>query len=98
MIFRFPAVTIFGGEGVQWKQRAPAAALQRLCAGPLLGQEMLQSRQEKRAKLAFRAVNVAQIILLQEPHEELLRQILGIVRAVALPADEGVKRIPIDLA
>ena len=60
--------------------------------------EVLERRQQERTEPAFLAVHGFQIILLQQPGEKLLRQILRILPALALAADEGVERWPVSAA
>src|SRR5262249_24238592 len=78
----------------------------RLAAAPLLstvpvtlvGQEVLAAGEQEGAELPPRRVGVVQKVLLQEPGEELLGQLLGPVGGTDLPAEVGVERIPVAAA
>jgi urease accessory protein UreF len=59
---------------------------------------MLQRGEEEGAEFAFAAINVGQVIFIEQAREEGLGEILRVVRIRALPPNEGVKRIPIGLA
>src|SRR5439155_7780298 len=54
--------------------------------------------QQERAKLSFVAVGYAEIISRQQPREELLSQILGIVSVITFSANISIKRIPVSAA
>ena len=59
---------------------------------------MFQPDEQERAKFAALRVSHAQMFAFQEPGEELLGQILSVVRIMRLPPDEGVEGIPIGAA
>jgi hypothetical protein len=61
----------------------------------LIGEKVVECRQEEGAKLAPTPVDGAEIILFQETIEKLLVEILRFMRVVALPADVGIKRVPV---
>src|SRR5215471_14035013 len=63
-----------------------------------VGQEVLARSQQERTELAFRPVYVREVILLQQAGEKPLRQVAGVLHGVALPTNEGVKRIPVRFA
>ena len=65
---------------------------------PLVGQKTFEHHQQEGAELALCPGDGMQIVLVQQPREELLGEVLGIGRAVALAADVGVKRMPIGAA
>ena len=67
-------------------------------AGPILGQKPFQRHDEEGAKPAFFPGGGLQVVLLQEPGEELLGKVLGIGRAVPLPTHVGIEGIPISAA
>src|ERR1019366_1143110 len=56
---------------------------------------MFQRAQQERAKPALARVGPAERFAFDQVSEELLSQILRVVRAVTLAADESVKRIPV---
>jgi hypothetical protein len=64
----------------------------------LPGQEALESRQQKRAKLTAAGVRRLQIFFLQKLGEERLRQVLGIIRGRQVTAGIGVEGIPVNAA
>src|SRR5262245_65772946 len=78
-------------------QNAPAA-LDALRPVPFVGQEMLQSRQKKRAKATALGVESLEIILFKEAGEERLGQVLGVLPGMATPPHVGVERKPIGTA
>src|SRR5438093_12758032 len=59
---------------------------------------MFTGRQQEGAELALFPIHRGEEVLLQQPGEELLRQVLGLVGRMALAADESVKWIPIGAA
>ena len=61
----------------------------------LMRQEVLQAGEQERAELARRRMDSGQRVAFEEATEELLREILRLRCAHALPADEGVQRIPV---
>ena len=65
---------------------------------PLLVEEMIQAHQEERAETSFARVRPGQVAVLQQLKEELLRQVLRIMRAPTESSDVSVERIPIGLA
>src|SRR5262249_3533514 len=95
IVRRFQGITTFGVLGIQRKSRLPSAAFNGPGAVPLIGQEMAQARQQERAEIAFLAFDLAEVVLCEEPGEKLLRQVLRILRVVALAPHIGVKGIPI---
>ena len=92
--FRFPRI-----EGkIQGKLRLPSAAFLRLGAVPLVGQKVLHGSQQKRAKPASLLLCVAQVVLFQKNGKKCLRQILRLVPIGTVASNEGVDRMPVDLA
>jgi ElaB/YqjD/DUF883 family membrane-anchored ribosome-binding protein len=87
------------GLGILQSQMRPAGpALLGLGALPLPGQKSLEHHKQEGPEPSARGIRLGDPISRQEPREELLRQILGIVRRAALAAYEMVNRIPIRLA
>ena len=83
---------------VERQGRLAAAAFWRLRLVPFVREKMFQRRQQERAEpSAFRA-QAGEIIFLQKPREERLRQILRVFLVVPAPADVGVKRKPVSAA
>src|SRR5439155_16930451 len=60
--------------------------------------KMVQSREEKGAKFSFLSRDGAEGVLRQQPREELLGEILRVMRRVTALTDVSVERIPIGLA
>jgi hypothetical protein len=65
---------------------------------PLIHKEVLERRKQKGPKLSTVRIGKTDRILLDQSGEELLRQVLGILRRAALAADKSVKRIPVESA
>ena len=78
----FAAVARFRRVELQREQRHAAAALLRPGLVPFVGEEVIHGGQQERAKAALLAVGVGHPIVLQQPREELLRQVLRILRRV----------------
>src|SRR5207249_958814 len=77
---------------------ATAAAL--LCGVVVVGvgQEVLAGGEQVRAEPAAGPVRGGEVVLLQQPGEERLGQVLGGVVVVAAAADVGVDREPVEPA
>ena len=69
------------------------AALFGTGAVPFIGHEALDRHQQERVERAFFARQSLEIIPSQKARKELLGQILGILRAMAMAADVGIERI-----
>src|SRR6185503_4658584 len=95
---RLMAVACLGVDGVERDFVYLATALLARAFLPFIGEEMLDRGEQERTEAALVAVYVLQIMLREEQLEESLRQILGVMRAVALAADECVERIPVGTA
>jgi len=74
------------------------ATFQRLLAVPLIGKEMFDRSQQERTEPATVAVGIFEVVLLDQPGEKLLCQVLGFVRIVTVSANERVHRMPVRLA
>ena len=72
-----------------------AAAFLALGLVPFVREKMFQRREQARAKLAMLGVQALEIILFQEPREECLREIFGILLRVTFAPDVSVERKPI---
>ena len=59
---------------------------------------MFQRRHQKRPEPALALLDGVEKVPPQQPREELLRQVLRVVRAIAFAANVGVERIPIGAA
>ena len=95
---RFDKAQRFSDEVVDGYHLNAAAALLRALPVPLIGKETFEGDQEECAKPSFLLGCCRQVILRQETGEELLRQILCVMRSAPLPPRERVKRRPINLA
>ena len=82
----------------QRNDRLPASSFESIRPCPFLGQKMFKRRQKKRTKFTLLSIHGAQIVLAEKPREKLLGQVLGVFDHIALAANVGIKRIPIDLA
>lgn len=93
-IRRLGLVAFLGRQTVPGKDSLPAAALEPSGLPPLLGEKVLQAGKEIVAKPSQRRIGPPEVLLRQEPCEELLNQILRGMGLVPLPPDEGVERKP----
>ena len=59
---------------------------------------MVHGGEQERSKAALLAIGVRHPIVLEEAREELLRQVLGVLRREAPAAHVSVKGIPVSLA
>src|SRR5262245_24743050 len=75
--------------------RLAASAFQRPSAITLIGQKVAKASQQERAELALFPLHLAEVILLQEPGEERLSQVLRILGILPLAAHVSIERIPI---
>src|SRR5262249_40187830 len=75
-----------------------AAAFLGLAASPFIGEEMLERSQQEGAEFALFWIDGPKVILLQQPSEEFLGQILGFVGLIAASANESVQGVPIRAA
>ncbi len=60
---------------------------------PFVGEEVCERRQQTGAEPPALAVSLRDVVLLQQPGEERLREILRVMRAVSFAPDERVERI-----
>ena len=88
----------FGGRRINRNQNLSAAALLRLRLVPFVREKMFQRREQERTEAALRAIHLGEIIFRQQPREKFLRQILRVVRVVALPPHERINRRPVRAA
>lgn len=61
-------------------------------------EKMFQRGEEERPEAAARTVGGAEMVFCEQAREEFLREILGVVRAVSLPADESEDGLPASAA
>jgi len=97
MVGGFVAVAELGGITVEGDDFAGVALL-GVGKGAGVGEVVLHRGEEEGAEAAPGRGEAGEGVELEEPGEEALRQVLGIVRGMALAADESVERIPISLA
>jgi len=98
LVSRLDLVAFLLGERVQKDRRLAAAALLRPRLVALIGQEMVENREQERTEFALLMPKVGEVVFLQQPSEELLGQILGFFWAVALSSNVGVERSPVRAA
>src|SRR5207237_2317267 len=98
VVGRLQAVTLLGVRQVDGDDLAVAAAFLGVLPVALVGKEVLAGGQQERAEFPLGRVDGVEEILLQEAGEVFLGQVLGLFGAVALPANEGVERIPVGAA
>ena len=75
-----------------------AAAFLALRLVPFVGEKVFQRREQERAKPSALGVQAFEIILGEEPREECLCEIFGVLLRVAAPTHIGVEREPIRFA
>ena len=63
-----------------------------------VGQEMLYGAKKEGAKTAELRIDGIQPVLRQQPGEEFLGQILGIISPITFPANVSIKRVPVSAA
>lgn len=83
------------------RRRGRSGATAAFCgalAVPLVGEEALQTDAQEGAATAFLAIGGLQVILRQQAREELLREVVRVVRRVAGAAHIGAERIPVGAA
>src|SRR5207244_219313 len=83
-------VALLGLGFVERNERLPAAALFRSCPIPFVGKVMIERCQQERPELSLFAAHFVERIKAEQSDEETLRQVLGIVRAIAPSANETV--------
>src|SRR5206468_10127809 len=86
LVARLELVLAFGGFNFNRDRRTRTSALQRLRSVALVRQEMSNRRAQKRAKASPQRIRVVEVVLFEHAREETLREILGVVDAVALAA------------
>jgi hypothetical protein len=74
-------------QRVEWQPRVTSAAFCRLLKGVLIGQEVLQRGEQKRAEVTARRFSLGHRVVPQQRLEERLRQILGLREAVTSAPD-----------
>ena len=97
-IHGFKEITVLPGHGIERNNHLPAATLLAPGFAALLTKEVLEEREQERPELALLMVQVIEEILLQQPREKLLRQVLRLRRVVPLAPDLGVERRPVGAA
>lgn len=97
-VSRLEAEMRFLAGEVQRQRRLAAAAFLRARPVTLIGEEMFQGGQKEGAEASFALVHRVEVILFEQAEEKFLRQILGVVGALALAADVSVERTPIEAA
>src|SRR3954468_17326974 len=70
----------------------PAAFLRRI------DQEIVQRSEQQRTEPAAIRIRRLKKIFVQDHYEEILGQVLGVVRGIAAAINEGENRVPINLA
>src|SRR5262249_21634158 len=98
IVARLEQITAFGVLRVERNRRQRPTALEGPCPIAFVRQEVAHGGAQKRSETAARGIGVAEVVLLEDAREELLRQIGGGVRGVPLAADERVDGIPVCFA
>ena len=98
LIDRLQSVAFLRRDGVERNVFPATAALQPPRLVPFVGEEVCERRQQIGAEPSALAVSLRDVVLLQQPGEERLREILRVMRAVSFAANEGVEGIPVRAA
>ena len=91
-------IPLFRRSLLEGNERDAPAALGRFGPVPFVGQEMVDGDHEERTELAFAPVHLRQVVLVQQPEEELLREVLRVVRLVTPLPHVGIERVPVGAA
>src|SRR5438874_13726007 len=86
----FEGVSLFGPFPVQRKVRLPCAPLLGMGLFSLIGEKVLKPDQQEGSKFAAVRLRHPQMFARQEPCEEALGQVLGVMGTIALPAHEAI--------
>lgn len=73
----------------------PPAAFLRAISVFFVGHKKLEGSQQKGPEPALFRVSAIEVSPLQHPDEEVLREILGLIRGITAPAQIGVQRTPV---
>lgn len=103
VLFSVPASRVFNGTirlsmSRESPQSSCSTALELAGAVPFVRQEALEDNPQQGPETPFLSVCRLQIFLCQQPREELLRQVLSVVRRVPLRPDKRVGGIPANRA
>src|SRR5262249_3567231 len=98
LVARLPVVAPLPAVEVERQRLASAASFP--CLGPLvlLGQEVLEGRQQKRPEPAALPVRLLEVVLLQQPAEELLGQVLSVRGVGQPPPGVRIEGVPVQPA
>src|SRR5689334_3044981 len=83
---------------IQRDGRLPSTPLESLAFAPFIGQEMIKRNQQECPETALFRGNRVEPLLMQQPREELLRQILRAVMVMSPAAHVSVEGVPISPA
>ena len=97
LVARFELITRLGTLLVERDDRLSSATFAGVRSVPVVGQEILQRRQQEGAKSPQLRIDAFQPTFLQKLGEKRLREVLGVVRRISPAPNEGVKRIPVRL-
>src|SRR5215471_12960666 len=96
IVRRLSLVALFSGREFNGHNR-PATTFVRALAILFVGDKELQRSQQKRPEPALFRVSAIEISPFQHPDEEVLREILRLIRRVTAPAQIGIQGIPVVL-
>lgn len=91
----FGGVEVFGNQGVQVDMGRSAAAFLGMATVPLIGEVMVDGREEIGSEAAAVGPHGGELFLADEGEEDFLDDILGRRGVMSGAADKGVGRIPI---
>src|SRR5688500_10516871 len=91
-------IPIFTIQFIKREMGTSATTFLRMRLGSFARQKMFERAQQERSELPFVAVGHAQIISREQPREEFLSQVLGIMHIASFPPNVSVERIPVGAA
>ena len=89
---------VFGGFPIQGEHSLAASALDGLLAAMLIGEESLETCQEKRTEASSGWIGRRHDVLFEQPGEEVLHRVLGVLWLCQAAAGEAVQWRPVRLA
>lgn len=88
-------MAFFRWDAVDGDDGLAVAAFEGLAGSPVLGEEVLEAGDEEGAEFAARSVEVGQAAAVEQIGEELLGEVFGVFRLMALASDVGVDGRPV---
>src|SRR4051812_26778455 len=95
---RFQSIAGLGIETIQRNDRPASSSLLSGCTIPLVGQEVLERRQQKRAESTLSSIDGGQEVTSQQTGKKRLCQILGLMPVMPSLSQKGIQGIPVGTA